>query len=122
MWMAQQRPGWVWAYVGIGQMVDAVGGGQMFYDLTLGRARRDGDERAVETLLKDRAPALCGLAGQCRQEDRQDRLGELAVHERRHPCQRWHPAAEHGESCWFDRAQPPVDPASATTAIRRRLA
>jgi pimeloyl-ACP methyl ester carboxylesterase len=60
LWMAQREPGWFWAYVGIGQMVNAVEGDQLFYDLTLARARREGDQRTVTRLVKTGRPPYSG--------------------------------------------------------------
>jgi pimeloyl-ACP methyl ester carboxylesterase len=60
MWMIWRRPGWFWAYVGIGQMVHAVKNDQLFYDLTLQRAHRDGDQRTVKALLKAGRPPYAG--------------------------------------------------------------
>jgi pimeloyl-ACP methyl ester carboxylesterase len=60
MWMAQRRPGWFAAYVGIGQMVNAVANDQVFYDLTLQRARRDGDQRTMTALVNAGRPPYAG--------------------------------------------------------------
>jgi pimeloyl-ACP methyl ester carboxylesterase len=60
IWMIQRRPGWFWAYVGIGQMVNAVTNDQMFYDLTLARARRDHDQRTMTALAKNGRPPYAG--------------------------------------------------------------
>jgi hypothetical protein len=46
--------------VGIGQMVNAIEGDQLSYDLTLARARSEGDQRAVTTLVKTGRPPYSG--------------------------------------------------------------
>ena len=72
-------------------MVNAVENDRMFYDLTLGRARRDGDQRTLKTLLKIGRPPYAGRPVSVARKTAKIDLPKLAVHERRHRRQRRHP-------------------------------
>ena len=61
VWMAQQRPEWFAAYVGIGQMVNPVADDQLGYQYVLQRARHEGNTQLVAKLLANGPPPYHGL-------------------------------------------------------------
>jgi pimeloyl-ACP methyl ester carboxylesterase len=62
IWIAQQRPEWFAAYVGVGQMVSPAQNDPMQYAWTLERARQNGDTKVVKTLERDGPPPYRGGA------------------------------------------------------------
>jgi pimeloyl-ACP methyl ester carboxylesterase len=60
VWMAQRRPEWFAAYVGVGQMVSPAQNDPMQYQWTLERARRTGDTKVVKRLERDGPPPYRG--------------------------------------------------------------
>ncbi len=48
--LAQRRPEWLYAYIGVGQIIDMHAGEQVGYEWSLSEARRTGNQQAVEEL------------------------------------------------------------------------
>jgi len=48
--LAQRRPEWLYAYIGVGQIIDMKEGEKLSYDWTLAQARKAGDDEAIKEL------------------------------------------------------------------------
>lgn len=60
VWMAQQRPEWFHAFVGVGQMVSSLQDDRMGYAYVMNRARAEGDAALVRRLEKNGPPPYKG--------------------------------------------------------------